>query len=459
MPTDVRGLAITVTNAEALPEYEGVLTDLWNYRLAAPKNLKRVLELDPDFPMGNVLRGYVLSMLETVAVRPNMLVAAAQARRHLAADARRERLHCDALEGLATGNLERASAAWEAILADFPHDLLALKMHHHSNLWNGRSYVIRNTVAGVFDLWDESMPGYSFVLAMLAFGLEECGDYAQAEAFGRQSLDLNPDDLWAIHSVAHVMEMQGRQDEGIALIDRPVEQWADRNPFQGHVWWHMALFVLDKGDYDFTLDVYDNRILAANTEFFLDVQNGASLLKRLELLGVDVGDRWEPLAEYARNRVDDHVLAFTDLHSLMALACADDRETARAYIDSLESFGHTPDNYSASLMTDVVVPMCEGVLAFENGENARAVDALWPLRDRWFGIGGSHAQRDIFTQILIEAAMRAERHELARVLLAQRALLKPNSPGSWQKYATVLQACGDEGRAEHARQRAAQLYS
>lgn len=73
MPTDVRGLAITVTNAEALGEYEGVLTDLWNYRLAAPKNLKRVLELDPDFPMGNVLRGYVLSMLETVSVRPKIL--------------------------------------------------------------------------------------------------------------------------------------------------------------------------------------------------------------------------------------------------------------------------------------------------------------------------------------------------------------------------------------------------
>ena len=371
MPTDVRGLDITVTNVEALTEYDTVLTDLWNYRLAAPKNLKHVLELDPDFPMAHVVRGYIMSMLETVAVRPKMLASASHAREHLAADARRERLHCDALEGLATGNLERACAAWEAILADSPHDLLALKMHHHSTFWTGRSYVIRNTVAGVFDLWDESVPGYSFVLGMLAFALEECGDYAQAEAFGRRSIDLNPDDLWAIHSVAHVMEMQGRLDEGIALIDRPVEQWADRNPFQGHNWWHLALFALEKGAYDFTLDVYDNRILTANTEFFLDVQNGASLLKRLELLGVDVGDRWEPLAEYARKRVEDHVLAFTDLHSLMALASADDQETAQAYINALESFAHTPDNYSASLMADVVVPMCEGVLAFENEEYAR----------------------------------------------------------------------------------------
>ncbi len=237
-----------------------------------------------------------MSMLEPVAVRPKMLANASLAREHLAADAHRERLHCDALEGLASG------------------------------------------------------------------------DYAQAEAFGRQSIDLNPDDLWAIHSVAHVMEMQGRLDEGIAFIDRPVDQWADRNPFQGHNWWHLALFALERGDYDFTLDIYDNRILTSNTEFFLDVQNGASMLKRLELLGVDVGDRW-------------------------------------------------------------------------------------------FGIGGSHAQRDIFTQILIEAAIRAERYEQARALLAQRALLRPNSLGSWQKYATVLQACGDDSRAEHARQRAARLHS
>ena len=81
-------------------------------------------------------------------------------------------------------------------------------------------------------------------------------------------------------------------------------------------------------------------------------------------------------------------------------------------------------------MADVVVPMGEGVLAFENEEYARAVDVLWPLRDRWFGIGGSHAQRDIFTQILIEAAIRAERYEQARALLAQRALLRPNQ--SWE---------------------------
>ena len=232
MLTDVRGLDITVTNAEALAEYDKVLTDLWNYSSAAPKNLKRVLELDPDFPMAQVVRGYIMSMLETVAVARKCWPM-----RHSPANILRLTPAANVCivthwEGLATGNLERACAAWEAILADYPYDLLALKMHHHSTFWTGRSYVIRNTVAGVFDLWDESIPGYSFVLGMLAFGLEECGDYAQAEAFGRQSIDLNPDDLWAIHSVAHVMEMQGRLDEGIAFIDRPVDQWADRNRFK-----------------------------------------------------------------------------------------------------------------------------------------------------------------------------------------------------------------------------------
>ena len=127
--------------------------------------------------MANIVRGYIMSMLESIVVRPKMMAAVEHVRATVDPASTRELLHADALEGLATGNTNKAAAAWEAILAEYPHDLLALKMHHHSTFWTGRSYVIRNTVAGVFDAWDASIPGYSFVLGMMCFGLEECGDY------------------------------------------------------------------------------------------------------------------------------------------------------------------------------------------------------------------------------------------------------------------------------------------
>mgnify|MGYP000852605313 CR=1 FL=1 len=450
MLTDSRGLEITCSDPKALDIYESSLLDLWNYRIKAPKTLKAAFDHDADFPMAHIVRGYIMSMLESVVVRPKMLASVEHARAHLDPAQRRELMHADALAGLATGNITAACASWENILADYPHDLLALKMHHHVNFWTGRNYVIRNTVTGVFDAWDASMPGFSFVLGMMCFGLEECGEYSRAEAFGRRAIDMNGDDLWAIHSVAHVLEMQGRLDEGITLLDRDPAEWADRNPFQGHNWWHLALFALEKGDYDYVLKIYDERVITSNTEFFLDIQNGASLLKRLELQGVNVGGRWDGLTEYAEKQIGDHVLSFTDLHSCLALAANKQHDVVEKYLVSLKSFAATPDNYSASITNSVVIPMCEGLVAFESGDFDAALARLWPLRDQWSAIGGSHAQRDLFTQILIDAAIGAKAYGRAQTLLSQRLTLRPNSVGSWNKYADVLKAAGDTEHAQRA---------
>ncbi|MFT4560980.1 MAG: tetratricopeptide (TPR) repeat protein [Gammaproteobacteria bacterium] len=454
MLTDSRGLDITCANQQALDIYETSLLDLWNYRLKATKTLKSAFELDVEFPMAHIVRGYIMSMLESTAVRPKMLASVAQARQALAGSAIRERLHADALEGLASGNINYACECWESILVSFPHDLLALKMHHHTSFWTGRSYVIRNTVTGVFDAWDASMPGYSFVLGMMCFGLEECGDYAKAEPYGRRAIDMNGDDLWAIHSVAHVLEMQGRLDEGITLLNRDPEQWADRNPFQGHNWWHLALFALEKGDYDFVMKIYDDRVITSNTEFFLDIQNGASLLKRLELQGVNVGARWDGLAEYAEKQIGDHVLSFTDLHSCIALAAKGKSDVLVQYLASLQSFAETPNNYSASITKPIIIPMCEGLIAFEQSNFELAVERLWPLREQWTAIGGSHAQRDVFTQVLIGAAIGAKKYNYAQSLLSQRLTLRPQSFGGWTKYAEVLSALGCTQDAQRASLRA-----
>ncbi|MEM7543181.1 MAG: hypothetical protein AAF384_16580, partial [Pseudomonadota bacterium] len=251
---------------------------------------------------------------------------------------------------------------------------------------------------------------------------------------------------------------QGRLDEGITLLDRDPAEWADRNPFQGHNWWHLALFELEKGNHDRVLEIYDQLVITSNTEFFLDIQNGASLLKRLELQGVDVGERWDGLVEYAEKQIGDHVLSFTDLHSCVALAAVKNTDALERYVVSLESFAATPDNYSASITGDYVLPICKGVIAFENGEYEQAVEHLWPLRDQWSPIGGSHAQRDIFTQILIDATINAKQFDRAQTLLSQRLTIRPNSVGGWKKYAEVQNALGKAERASYASARAAGIH-
>lgn len=455
MHQDVRGLDLNTSSAEAARLYDEAIDTYFHYDLALPRKVKAVLEADPEFGMGHCLRGYVLMMLGTSGVYPKVMQAAAAARGFLAAGTARERAHVDALEAWARGDLLGACAHWDAILCAHPHDVLALRLHHNAAFWSGRNYVLRNTVASVFDAWDETVPGFAHVLGMFAFGLEECGEYGRAEAYGRRACELDPGDLWAIHAVAHVLEMQGRHGDGQRWLDRPADAFAGKNPFQGHVWWHAALFALERGDRDAVLALYDERIRAANTEFYLDVQNMASLLKRLELVGIDVGARWEELADFAQDHTHDHVMAFTDVHACLALAAAGRAAAAQDYVGSLRAFARTPDNFAAATMEAVTVPLCEALIAYEAGEPARAADLLMPLRDDLAPIGGSHAQRDLFHQILLDALFRSGRLEPARALLSQRISLRPGCWSDAVKHAEVLEALGDAPGAERARARAA----
>jgi tetratricopeptide (TPR) repeat protein len=348
-------------------------------------------------------------------------------------------MHVAALAAWCEGDTRQACAVWEQIVTEAPTDILALRLNHFANFWLGESRALRDLPAGVLATWDPTMLGYGNLLGMLSFGLEECGEYAEAEKAGRRAVEINPEDLWSIHAVAHVLEMQGRLKEGTAWLNQPGGTWADRNPFKDHLWWHTALFPLEAGDYDRVLALYDAEVKVDEGGFYLDVQNAASLLLRLEFCGVDVGNRWDALANVTEKRVDDHVLGFTDIHFMIALARGGRKDAAENLLASLGSFSAAPNgNVAAALAGPLTLPICEAVLAFVAKDFGRSVDLLLPLRYRWQGLGASHAQRDLFNQILIEAAIGDGRTALARHLLAQSVNLKPNSRYTWQRYAGVL---------------------
>jgi tetratricopeptide (TPR) repeat protein len=309
----------------------------------------------------------------------------------------------------------------------------------------------------VLHAWDEGLSGYGNLLGMLSFGHEECGAYAEAEAAGRKAMELNGEDLWALHAVAHVFEMQGRLSEGLAWLDYPDDAWDDRNPFRGHLWWHRALFYLEGGHCDAALALYDRAIHPDPTDFYLDIQNAAAMLARLEFLNVEVGTRWADLATQLEGRLDDHVFAFTDANAMMALAAAGRNQAAGRLMSSLEAFAATPGNSAAATMEPVSIPVCAAIRAYGEGDFGRSVELLLPLRHDFIRIGASHAQRDIFHLYLLEAAIADGRLPLARALLSERTLTKPNSVGSWSRYATVLDGLGEAEAALEARERGARV--
>lgn len=455
MFSDERGLTLTTDSADAVAGFQETMSQYLDYRAGVGEAIKQMLAADPDFVMGQCFKGYLFNLFGTAAVQPKIDESLAAAEKGVGKVTPREAAHVEALRAWSRGDLTSACAVWDGILQEHPHDLLALRLQHYNSFWMGRTQDIRDGVARVIDQWDDSIPGYSSVLGMYSFGLEECGEYERAEEYGRRAVEANPDDLWAIHAVAHILEMQGRLREGKEWLDYPANTWDDRNPFKGHLWWHLTMYSLESGNYDTVLELFDRSVKPAeNWDFYLDVQNGASMLLRLDLLGVDVGDRWKPMADAMEAHVDDHVLAFTDTHTMMALAADKRFDAAEKLLASLRKFAKTPDNFAAATMDSATIPVCQALLDFAKGNHDAVVDGLLPLRYDLTCVGGSHAQRDIFAQVLIEAAIKAKRLTLARSLLAERVAEKPNSRGTWLKYAETLDGLGDAERAAAARERA-----
>ena len=126
---------------------------------------------------------------------------------------------------------------------------------HLFDFYRGDAMQLPGTSRRVLPAWPDDDPLQPYVLALHAFGLEESGRYDEAEATGRRALAGAARVPWAIHAVAHVMEMQGRHEEGarwmgewrarLGRARRRKAATARPNGFAGHLGWHEALFALE----------------------------------------------------------------------------------------------------------------------------------------------------------------------------------------------------------------------
>ena len=323
----------------------------------------------------------------------------------------------------------------------------------------GDSRTLRDSIARILYAWEPGVPGHANVMGMYAFGLEESGDFATAERYGRYAVESDPDDPWAVHAVAHILEMQDRRRDGIAWLRELEPHWSVANNFRFHLWWHLALFHLELGDHDEVLRLYDEEFRAEPTEEYLDVCNATSMLWRLEERGVEVGDRWKELAGVSATKIGGHGLVFPDVHFVMALEAAGDADTGEDMLRSLQAAAAETGVTQARVIEEVGLALATAIAAWYRGDYDGVIEHLMPVRYALPEIGGSHAQRDLFHQILIAAALRAPRPVLARALLAERTRLKPDNAWTWQRYGEALAGVGDEAGAREAAARASALLA
>ncbi len=453
MNIDHTGLTVTAASQEAVDAFDRTVIAYLRFGNDIGDLLKATYAQDSEMVMANVLRGYFMHMMGMRVLVPKAQQSLSAAQRKSSAVTPREQLHIKALEAWCHLDMAGATAAWEQSIEDNPMDVLAVKMLHYTHFYMGDLANLRDSVGRVWHAWEgrEDLLSYGYILSMRAFGLEETGDYAYAESLGRKAVNLNESDAWAVHTVAHVCEMEERRIDGLDWLDSKAN-YNNWNNFRYHLAWHKALMLFETERFDEALALYDEGIFDPKSDEYLDLTNDISLLARLELADVDVGDRWIVLGEKAKGRIDDKLLAFVDAHFMLAIG-ETDAEAAGSYANSINVYADENDDTYAHVAQVVGHDLCMALAAYKAKDFDSCIGLLEPVRYNVSAIGGSNAQRDLFVQILIDSSVRAGRWKLARTLLSERTAQKPKNIRAWRQLSMVLKALGDDSAAQMAAMR------
>ena len=419
-------LVVTTPSSDAADSLSKAVTSFIYRQPDTAAHLQKALEHDSEFALAHAVSGLMLFGARSTSLTTLARDALLKAQQHRAGVNQRESLYINALELVLSGRLKAAVQIYETILDQHPTDALALALAQSELFWLGDMQWSARISSVVDKHWTPEVPGYSAYLAIRAFDLEELNNFSEAERVAREAVDLDPGNIWGTHAIAHVMLMQNRIDEGSAWMRERQHLWTSANQMQFHLAWHQCLFLLEQNAQDEILDIYDKRVrnrqhalCEALPDLYIDIQNGASLLWRLAQRGVDVGDRWDELAEVMTPRIDDMSNPFTSAHTALILTATGQQDDCQRLLESMRDFSQDESHDLASRYSDAAIPCVQAVMAHGRGDHAAVVEHLAPVRTALWQMGGSHAQQDVFHQLLADSVKQLGDEKLLATLLKE----------------------------------------
>ena len=409
MIRDARGLNLSTGSAEAAALFDRSVEHYLKYHADTMDLVKAALAADPGFVMGHCMSGYLMLAGANPAHRPAVAASLSAAQRGAAVVTRREQRHVAALSAWSRGDFGQAFAVWRELLDADPTDLLAFRISDTTLFRFGQTQAVLEQADRVAPAWSPELPGYDCFQSVWAFAHEEAGDTANAERAIDEAYECDQTNFFTHHVKAHILEMESRPREGSDWLAAQTGYWPLGNNLVHHLWWHRALMQLDLGEREAVLASYDANIRNLNSKLtmaapdqFNDLQNATALLWRLEQLGVDIGARWDELADKAEARIGDSAYLLLPPHLMLALAATGRDDSCERFLEALRDQAGDARRWDAAFIRDVVVPACEAGLAHRRGQHAEVVALLAPRLDQIRLLGGSNAQRDLFRQILVE---------------------------------------------------------
>jgi tetratricopeptide (TPR) repeat protein len=446
MRADWHGLPTTTDSDTAIAAFDAAIEGYVTYAADTPQRIGKLLEIAPEMTMAHVFKGNMILLTFKAAALPIAAEALVNAKRLARGATEREKAHTAALDALLAGDIDRALGIWEQIIDEHPSDILAFRLHHINAFWIGRPATMSAVVEATLPRYDRALPAYGTMLACRAFADEELGNYARAEIAGREAIEIDASDVYAAHAVAHVLEMQGRREEGIQWLKTLEPHWGRKNNLKHHLWWHRGLYHLERAEFDEVLRLYDNNfrnlaspLTQAQPDLYLDVQNAASILFRLSRHEVDVENRWQELADHAERRIGDCLNPFTLPHWMMALAATKRYDKAEAMLEGMRAFATCSNLALGHHVRDFALPVSEAVLAHGKGKYSDACDVMRPAIAGMYRLGGSHAQQDVLEQLFLDSAERGGSSDDMRLIIDRVRSRHPVAPENRIGYARAAE--------------------
>jgi hypothetical protein len=421
MAQDALGNEVSTRDAATLSGIADFVGGFLGYETRAT-NVLAAADADPDSVLANVYSGFIWMFLEAAGAEERAQVYLDRARAVAAGANVRETLMLSQLERWIAGDIPSVQKIGEEIVSRFPRDLASVKLHQYFSFNRGDAAAMLDIAKQV----EAANADNPHIHGMLAFGYEQMHQLDEAERSARRALEIKQKEPWAQHALAHVMLSTGRVREGVAFLGEAQKTWVDLNSFMyTHNWWHKALFHISMGDSAAVFDAYDNHVWGIEPGYSQDQVGAVSLLARMEIAGLDVGDRWQKLAEYLRPRAADTLQPFLTLQYLYGLARADFAE-ADTLMAAVEDKAATSVAFDRLVWQEVALPAARGVYAHARRNWAEAARNLSIANPRLTEIGGSHAQRDLFGQILLDAHLKLGNWAIAEQMLEMRRAWDPD---------------------------------
>ena len=450
MSHDLYGLPVTTTRADTLQGIDDFVHGFLSYHPKAA-NIIAAADADPDCALASAYAAMIWMFLEAPIAPQNAAPYLSRAQAAVAKGVTpREALVVDAAAAWTRGKVPKLLEICDQITTEYPRDMVALKLaqYHLFNMGDAAE-MLRAALKVLPEAED-----IAYAHGMIAFGYEQCHLLDRAEAAARHAMILQQDDPWAHHAIAHVMLTQGRVAEGAKFLESVAGTWTDLNSFmRSHNWWHLALFYLSQGRHDDVRKAFDAHVWGLEKGYSQDQVGATSLLARMEFAGVDVGTRWGDVADHIAQRGADTVNPFLSLQYLYALARTK-RTEADAMMRAIEERAQDDTQFDHIAWRDVALPAAQGIMAHARDEWAIAISRLARALPRMAECGGSHAQRDLFEQIHLDALIQDGRASAAQQVLEMRRTYDPDGVPLNLMLGEVYAQSGLPDLATEARERA-----